>query len=111
MQRLRVKALLLIPEAISVAKILELSGNDLLEGLTYHGAFCMTLRQSARPQINLVNAPKGLCEGDDGTLVTRDLVEITIGRKSKCLTCLIQRWQSKIVSALDIDGGEVHGYR
>jgi hypothetical protein len=70
-----IEAGVLPPQPIAVAQVLELLGDDRLEGRADHGALCMVFRQTADEQINVIDAAEHLLEVGEHGWIAGDLTE------------------------------------
>ena len=110
-QRLRVKTLVLVPKAVTIAQILEGMGDDDAKGLAEHPARLVVLGQAAGPQIHRIHAAIGILQRRRRRAVRGDLAETRIGLQPQRLPRLVQRAQAQIAAALDIDRGQIHRHR
>src|SRR5207237_8114167 len=104
---LRVKTLILKPQPVAVAQVLELRSNDGSERLSHHGPGKMVLREAAGPQVDVIDAAISLLERLQRSWVARDLVEAGIRIKAERHARLVERAEAEIVAALDIDRRQV----
>src|SRR5262249_7708279 len=101
--RLRVKTLILKPQPVAVAQVLELCSNDGSESLSHHGSGEMVLGEAAGPQVDVIDAAISLLERLQRSWVARDLLEAGIRLKAERHARLVERAEAEIVAALDID--------
>src|SRR5262245_60392129 len=106
-ERLRVKTLVLKPQPVPVAQVLELRSNDGSERLSHHGSGEMVLGEAAGPQVDVIDAAISLLERLQRSRVARDLLEAGIRLKAERLARLVERAEAEIVAALDIDRRQV----
>ena len=106
-ERLRVKTLILKPQPVAVAQVLELRSNDGSERLSHHGSGEMVLREAAGPQVDLIDAAISLLERLQRSWVARDLLEAGIRLKAERLAGLVERAEAEVAAALDVDRRQV----